>query len=177
MSQYQQGFPSPPSNKYLEDVLNSANDPAFKQRLYDAAPNFNFLGLRLGGSDLSSEDRVKAAQLGIDTSAITSPDLFSFGKWKALDAIKPKEQMAMTQLPMIKAAEDRQFQLQQYQIDRQQDLQKDQAQMQFDFGSKMADKQLQGAKELAEQQGKMGLRQSMFNSAMQRASTPINWLR
>ena len=36
---------------------------------------------------------------------------------------------------------------------------------------------LQGAKELAEQQGKMGLRQSMFNSAMQRASTPINWLR
>jgi hypothetical protein len=174
---YEPSYPSPPPNRYLEDALNSANDTAFKQRLYDAAPSLNFLGLRLGGSELSSADRAKAAQLGIDTSAITSPDLFSFGKWKALDAIKPKEQIAMTQLPMVKAAEDRQFQLQQYQIDRQQDLQKDQAQMQFDFGSKMADKQLQGAKELAEQQGKMGLRQSMFNSAMQRASTPINWLR
>lgn len=174
---YEPSFPSPPSNQYLENVLNSANDPAFKQRLYDAAPNLNFLWLKAGGSDLSSEDKVKAAQLGIDTSAITSPDLFSFGKWKALDAIKPKEQIAMTQLPMVKAAEDRQAQLQQYQIDRQQSLQKDNAQMQFDFGSKMADKQLQGAKELAEQQGKMGLRQSMFNSAMQRASTPINWLR
>ena len=174
---YQPSYPSPPPNQYLENVLNSANDPAFKQRLYDAAPNLNFLGLRFGGGDLSSEDKVRAAQLGIDTSAITSPDLFSFGKWKALDAIKPKEQIAMTQLPMFKAAEDRQAQLQQYQIDRQQSLQKDNAQMQFDFGSKMADKQLQGAKELAEQQGKMGLRQSMFNSAMQRASTPINWLR
>lgn len=174
---YQPSYPSPPLNQYLENVLNSANDPAFKQRLYDAAPNLNFLGLRFGGSDLSSEDKVRAAQLGIDTSAITSPDLFSFGKWKALDAIKPKEQIAMTQLPMVKAAEDRQAQLQQYQIDRQQDLQKDSAQMQFDFGSKMADKQLQGAKELAEQQGKMNLRQSMFDAASKRIGTPINWLR
>lgn len=174
---YQPSYPSPPPNQYLENVLNSANDPAFKQRLYDAAPNLNFLGLRFGGSDLSSEDKVRAAQLGIDTSAITSPDLFSFGKWKALDAIKPKEQIAMAQLPMVKAAEDRQAQLQQYQIDRQQDLQKDSAQMQFDFGSKMADKQLQGAKELAEQQGKMNLRQSMFDAASKRIGTPINWLR
>lgn len=174
---YEPSYPSPPPNQYLENVLNSANDPNFKQRLYDAAPNLNFLGLRFGGSDLSSEDKVKAAQLGIDTSAITSPDLFSFGKWKALDAIKPKEQMAMTQLPMVKAAEDRQAQLQQYQIDRQQDLQRDQAKMQFDFGSKMTDKQLQGAKELAEQQGKMNLRQSMFDAASKRIGTPINWLR
>ena len=174
---YQPSYPSPPRNEYLENALSTASDPAFKQRLYDAAPNLNLLGLRFGGSDLSSEDKVKAAQLGIDTSAITNPDLFSFGKWKALDAIKPKEQMAMTQLPMVKATEDRQAQLQQYQIDRQQDLQRGNAQMQYDFGAKMADKQLSGAKELAEQQGKMNLRQSMFGSAMQRANTPINWLR
>lgn len=174
---YRQGFPSPPTNEYLDSALNNANDSAFKQRLYDAAPNLNLLGLRFGGSNLSSEDKAKAAQLGIDTSAIEGRDLFSLGKWKAFDAIKPNERQAMTQLPMAKAAENRQFQLQQYQIDRQQDLQKDNAQMQFDFGSKMADKSLQGAKELAEQQGKLNLRQSMFSSATQRANTPINWLR
>lgn len=173
MSQYQQGFPSPPSNRYLEDVLNSANDPAFKQRLYDAAPNLNLAWFRLGGGELSSEDKAKAAQLGIDTSAIEGRDPFSFGKWKAYDAIRPNERQAMSQLPMIKAAEDRQFQLQQYQIDRQQDLQKDQAQMQFDFGSKMADKQFQGAKELAEQQGKLNLRQTVFNSATNRQGSKI----
>lgn len=174
---YRQGYPSAPPNAFLDNALNSANDPAFKQRLYDAAPNLNLLGLKFGGNDLSSDDKLKAAQLGIDTNAIEGRDLFSFGKWKTLDAVKPKEQMAMAQLPMVKATEDRQNQLQQYQIDRQQDLQRDNAQMQFDFGSKMADKQLSGAKELAEQQGKMNLRQSMFGSAMQRASTPINWLR
>lgn len=160
---YQQGFPSPPRDEYRERLEASANDPAFKQRLYDAAPNFNFLGLRFGGGSLSDEDRLRAAQLGIDTGAITDPDLFSFGKWKALDAIKPKERAAQLELPMTRAAEERQFKLQQYQIDRQQDIQHDQAQMQFDFGSRMADKQLKGAKELAEQQGKMNLRQSMFD--------------
>lgn len=168
MQQYQQGFPSPPPNAYLDEAIANARDSAFKQRLYDAAPNLNLLGLRFGGGTLSSEDKARAAQLGISTSAIESPDLFSFGKWRALDEIKPKEQMAMSQLPAVKAAEDRQFQLQQYQIDRQQDLQRDQAKMQFDFGSKMADKQIQGAKELAEQQGKLNLRQTMFNSATNR---------
>lgn len=175
--EYKPSFPSPPRNEFLENALSSANDSAFKQRLYDAAPNLNILGLRLGGGNLSAEDRARASQLGIDTSAITSPDLFSFGKWKALDAIKPKEQMAMTQLPMVKATEDRQNQLQQYQIDRQQDLQRDQAQMQFDFGSKMADKQLQGAKELAEQQGKMGMRQLAYSTTMQRQHLPTTWFK
>lgn len=174
---YQPSYPSPPPNQYLENVLNSANDPAFKQRLYDAAPNLNLAWLRLGGGELSSEDKAKASQLGIDTSAIEGRDPFSFGKWKAYDAIRPNERQAMSQLPMVKAAEDRQAQLQQYQIDRQQSLQRDNAQMQFDFGSKMADKQLQGAKELAEQQGKMNLRQSMFDAASKRIGTPINWLR
>lgn len=163
--QYQQGFASPPRDEYRDRLESSANDSAFKQRLYDAAPNLNLLGLRFGGSSLSDEDRLKAAQLGIDTGAITDLDLFSFGKWKALDAIKPRERAAQLEIPMVKAAEDRQFKLQQYQLDRQQDLQRDNAQMQFDFGSKMADKNLQGAKELAEQQGKLNMRQAMFNSA------------
>lgn len=174
--EYQQGFPSPPKDEYRESLLNTANDAGFRQRLYDAAPNLNLFGLRFGGSSLSPEDRLKAAQLGIDTGAITDLDFFSFGKWKALDAIKPRERAAQLELPMAKAVEDRQFKLQQYQIDRQQDLQRDQAQMQFDFGSKMADKSLQGAKELAEQQGKMNLRQSMFDAASKRIGTPINWL-
>jgi len=174
---YQQGYSSPPPNAFLDSALNTANDSAFKQRLYDAAPNLNLLGLRFGGGSLSSEDKARAAQLGINTSAIEGRDAFSFGKWKTLDEVKPKEQMAMTQLPMVKATEDRQNQLQQFQLDRNQDLQRDQAQMQFDFGSKMGAEQLAGAKELAEQQGKMNMRSSMFNTAMQRGSTPINWLR
>lgn len=161
--QYQQGFPSPPRDEYRDRLEKSVNDSAFRQRLYDAAPNLNLLGLRFGGSRLSDEDRLKAAQLGIDTGAITDPDFFSFGKWKALDAIKPRERAAQLEIPMAKAAEDRQFKLQQYQLDRQQDLQRDQAQMQFNFGSKLADKQLQANKELAEQQSKLNLRQSMFD--------------
>jgi len=40
----------------------------------------------------------------------------------------------------------------------------------------MADKSLQGNKELAEQQGKLNLRQSMFDAASKRIGTPINWL-
>lgn len=174
---YQQGFPSPPRDEYRESLLTNVNDREFRQRLYDAAPNLNVLGLRLGGTSLNDADRLKATQLGIDTGAITDPDFFSFGKWKALDAIKPRERAAQLEIPMVKAAEDRQFKLQQYQLDRQQDLQRNQTQMQFDFGSKMADKSLQGAKELAEQQGKLNLRQSMFDAASKRIGTPINWLR
>lgn len=174
---YQQGFPSPPRDEYRESLLQSANDEALKRRLYEAAPNLNLLGLRFGGTSLDPQDALRARQLGIDTGAITDPDFFSFGKWKALDAIKPRERAAQLEIPMVKAAEDRQFKLQQYQLDRQQDLQRDQTQMQFDFGSKMADKSLQGAKELAEQQGKLNLRQSMFDAASKRIGTPINWLR
>lgn len=173
---YKQGFPSPPRDEYRESLLTNVNDREFRQRLYDAAPNLNVLGFRLGGTSLNDADRLKAAQLGIDTGAITDPDFFSFGKWKALDAIKPKERAAQLEIPMVKAAEDRQFRLLQYQLDRQQDLQRDTAQMQFDFGSKMADKSLQGNKELAEQQGKLNLRQSMFDAASKRIGTPINWL-
>lgn len=166
---YQQGFPSPPRDEYRESLLQSANDEGLKRRLYEAAPNLNLFGLKFGGGNLDPQDRLRAAQLGIDTGAITDPDLFSFGKWKALDAIKPKERAAQLELPMVKAAEDRQFKLQQYQIDRQEDMQRDAAQMQFDFGSKMAKENLQGAKELAEQQGKLNLRQSILDSAKIRA--------
>ena len=176
--QYQQGFPSLPRDEYREGLLESVNDKAFIDRLYNASPNLNAFWLRFGGTDISPEDATKARALGIDLDEITGRSFLpSFGKWKALDAIKPKERAAQLELPMAKAAEDRQFKLQQYQIDRQQSLQRDNAQMQFDFQTKAGQQQLQGAKELAEQQGKMGLRQSMFNSAMQRASTPINWLR
>jgi len=174
---YQQGFPSPPRNTYLEDNLKNVNDSGFKQRLYDAAPNLNLLGLRLGGNDLSGEDKLKAAQLGIDTSAIEGRDLFSFGKWKALDAVKPNERAAQTQLPMAKAVEDRQFSLQQYQLDRQQDLQKDNAKMQFDFGSQLADKQIKGASDLAEKQGKIGMRQLAYSTTMQRQAIPTTWFK
>lgn len=162
--QYRQGFPSPPRDEYREGLLESANDKEFIDRLYSASPNLNALWLRFGGTDISPKDTAKAIALGIDVDEITGRHFLpSFGKWKALDAIKPKERAARLELPMVRAAEDRQFKLQQYQLDRQQDLQRDQAQMQFDFDSKMADKQLQKAKELAEQQGKLNLRQSMFD--------------
>ena len=171
---YQPGFPSPPRDEYREGLLESANDKAFIDRLYSASSNLNALWLRFGGTNISPEDTAKAGALGIDVDEITGRSFLpSFGKWKALDAIKPKERAAQLEIPMAKAIEDRQFKLQQYQIDRQQDLQKDQAQMQFDFGSKMADKQLQVAKELAEQQGKLNLRQTMFNSATNRQGSRI----
>lgn len=164
---------SPPQPEYLRRRIEAVNDPS----LYEGLADFNPLGLAF--TSLRPEQRQRFEDAGLDAADFESRGLMGnlFPKWALSDTLKQKRSELRNQVRPALAAREQQFIDQQYIANLQQRERREDAQMQFDFGSKMADKNLQGAKELAEQQGKMNLRQSMFDAASKRIGTPINWLR
>ena len=151
---------NPPQPQYLQKRIDATNDP----RLYEGLADFNPLGLAF--TSLSREQKQRFEDAGLDAGDFESRGLLGnlFPKWALSDTLKKQRAENRSQVKPAIEARNLGFADREYETNRQQALQKDNAQMQFDFGSKMADKSLQGAKELAEQQGKLNLRQSMFDS-------------
>lgn len=154
----------PPQPQFLQKRLEATNDP----KLYEGLADFNPLGL--GFTSLKPEQRQRFEDAGLDAGDFESRGLLGnlFPKWALSDALKEKRKENRTQIKPAIEARNQQYADQQFQMDRAQKEKQQDTQMNFDFGSKMADKSLQGAKELAKQQGKLNLRQTMFNSATNR---------